>query len=74
MIATIQRTSEQQMQDTPVLLRCLTYLRILTGEAFIVAIRQQVDSKMWCTGACMVQMFKDEYYIYIYRQHTSRVW
>lgn len=40
-IAAIQRTSEQQMQDTPVLLRYLTYLRILTGEVFIVAKRQQ---------------------------------
>ena len=43
MIAAVQRTSEQQMQDTPVLLRYLTYLRILTGEVFIVAIRQKVE-------------------------------
>ena len=43
MMAAVQRTSEQQMQDTPVLLRYLTYLRILTGEVFNVAIRQQVE-------------------------------
>ena len=48
MIAAIQRTSEQQMQDTPVLLRYLTYLRILTGEVFIVAIRQQVELQYGC--------------------------